>query len=297
MIIQCTDRQQWLEERRKSIGGSDAPVLFGESPWASPFSLWYEKVGLVEQSEDFEAMKPWLKWGQKMEKVILEAFIEETGRMAVLETPYAIQRHDELSFMHASIDAWQAKRGIAQLKNVSAYKKKDWLNGVPRRVEIQCQHEMFCSNTTLCSVAILINGSDFLWCDIERDNSFINDELIPKCRAFWQLVETETQPEVDAHPATEELLKHAHPQDNGEAVQLPIDYMHLHDELQELQQQQKETELRIREIKNRFRAELGDNTYGYLANGDHYSFKAQFKDAYTVKPSTSRVLRYHERKV
>ena len=38
-------REEWLERRRNTIGGSDAAGIVGLSSWASPFSVWAEKTG------------------------------------------------------------------------------------------------------------------------------------------------------------------------------------------------------------------------------------------------------------
>src|SRR5689334_22139628 len=42
---------EWHAERRKGIGGSDIPVLLGLSKYASPYSLWAEKIGQVPPDE------------------------------------------------------------------------------------------------------------------------------------------------------------------------------------------------------------------------------------------------------
>ncbi len=41
-----------LEARKQGIGGSDAPVVAGLSPWKSPLTLYYEKSGAMPVSED-----------------------------------------------------------------------------------------------------------------------------------------------------------------------------------------------------------------------------------------------------
>ena len=33
-------RKEWLKERRKSIGGSDAAAVIGMSRFASPYTVW-----------------------------------------------------------------------------------------------------------------------------------------------------------------------------------------------------------------------------------------------------------------
>ena len=50
-------RDAWLEERRKSIGGSDAPSIIGLNPWQSPYTVWADKLGKLPPKEDNEAMR------------------------------------------------------------------------------------------------------------------------------------------------------------------------------------------------------------------------------------------------
>ena len=46
-------REQWLEFRRKGIGGSDAASVLGISPFRTGVDLYYDKIGLpVEDGEE-----------------------------------------------------------------------------------------------------------------------------------------------------------------------------------------------------------------------------------------------------
>ena len=50
-------RDDWLEHRKKSIGGSDASAVAGLNPWTSPYSVWADKLGLLPPKEENEAMR------------------------------------------------------------------------------------------------------------------------------------------------------------------------------------------------------------------------------------------------
>ena len=39
------NREDWLEQRRHTIGGSDAAGIIGLSKWSSPVSVWADKTG------------------------------------------------------------------------------------------------------------------------------------------------------------------------------------------------------------------------------------------------------------
>ena len=43
-------REEWKEIRRQGLGGSDAGIVMGHSPWSSRLNLWKEKRGLLEET-------------------------------------------------------------------------------------------------------------------------------------------------------------------------------------------------------------------------------------------------------
>ena len=60
-LIECKNETDWLAERRKGIGASDAAVILGVSPFKTAYPLYAEKVGDVE-AEDLSGIER-IKWG------------------------------------------------------------------------------------------------------------------------------------------------------------------------------------------------------------------------------------------
>ena len=58
-LVKTTDitREQWLEYRRTGLGGSDAAVVMGLTPYRSKIELWADKTGRMPETEDNEAMR------------------------------------------------------------------------------------------------------------------------------------------------------------------------------------------------------------------------------------------------
>jgi len=70
------DRDAWLAERRKGIGGSDVAVVLGLTPWKTPAQLWDEKKGYaVDEEENFH-----MRRGRVLEPIAADLYAEETGR-------------------------------------------------------------------------------------------------------------------------------------------------------------------------------------------------------------------------
>lgn len=69
-------REEWLAERRKGIGGSDAAAIIGMNHYVTPYMLWADKTGQLPEQEDNEAMRQ----GRDLEQYVADRFIEATGK-------------------------------------------------------------------------------------------------------------------------------------------------------------------------------------------------------------------------
>ena len=79
------DRNEWLEYRKRGIGGSDAAAVAGLNPWKSPMAVWLEKTGRVEPEEPGEAAY----WGTVLEDVVAKEFSLRTGIKVRREMPFS----------------------------------------------------------------------------------------------------------------------------------------------------------------------------------------------------------------
>ena len=50
-LVQVENEEQWHEERKKAIGGSEIAAILGYNNYKSPYAVYAEKLGL---SEGFE---------------------------------------------------------------------------------------------------------------------------------------------------------------------------------------------------------------------------------------------------
>lgn len=69
------DRQAWLEERRKGIGGSDVAAVLGLNPYRTPIDLWKDKTGRAEETPQSESAY----WGSTLEEIVAKEFSARTG--------------------------------------------------------------------------------------------------------------------------------------------------------------------------------------------------------------------------
>lgn len=66
--------EEWLEYRKKGIGGSDASVVCGVNKYKSPIELWMEKTDQLQYSEAGEAAY----WGTRLEALVRDEFTKRT---------------------------------------------------------------------------------------------------------------------------------------------------------------------------------------------------------------------------
>ena len=91
-------REDWLEQRRHTIGGSDAAGIIGLSKWSSPVSVWADKTGRLPDKLDTEAMR----LGRDLEGYVARRWMEATGKK--VRRLNAMLYNELYPFAHADID-------------------------------------------------------------------------------------------------------------------------------------------------------------------------------------------------
>ncbi len=269
VIGHSDDRAEWLELRRQGIGGSDAAGVLGVSPWSSPVSVFADKV-IGEEDRDSEPMY----WGRTLEPVILQHYAQETERE--VQGDGRLLRSREFPCMQVTLDGLQVgpdgETGFLEVKNTRFHLK----DGVPEHYWIQMQHQFAVTGWRWGSFAVLVAGSEFYWCDVPRDDDFIDGTLIPAELDFWDRVKAGgPTPPADASDATLEALKRIYPKDDGETVALDGDLLLADAARQGFADIIKSTKEQLQGIDNRFKAAIGDATAGVLPNGRTYTWKAR----------------------
>lgn len=90
-------REAWLEERRKALGGSDMGAVLGLNQYRSAVSVWADKLGMIADQEDNEAMRI----GRDLEDYVASRFSEASG-LRVQRYNYLLR--DSTNHLSANID-------------------------------------------------------------------------------------------------------------------------------------------------------------------------------------------------
>lgn len=256
--IAYSDRQEWLTQRRRGIGGSDAAAILGLNPWASPFDVYLDKLGLSDPKPDTEAMRQ----GRDLEEYVARRFVEATGK-EVKKEPRILQ-HPEHEWMLANVDRLVVGENAGlECKTTSTLNIKPFRRGeYPPQYYVQCMHYMAVTGAERWYLAVLVLGREFHVFEIERDEDEIS-ALIEAERQFWfEHVIKKVPPAPDGKPATTEALKQMFPgRDDLEAVVLTDDEEKIERYL-ELQNKIKDLEKEAEKLKQEICLALGDAQIG-----------------------------------
>jgi len=181
-----------LRERRKGIGGSEASAALGLSRYKSPFQLYLEKTGEIDEYND----SPVLRRGTRFEPILREMYSEITGRPVVLAPTF---QSDVVPFMFVSPDGLAGDR---YLEIKTARNRHDWgepgTDEIPQEYLIQVQHGLFVTRLLVADVFVAFSLDDIELYEVHADPE-LQDMIIEGERAFWNQVETRTPPELTTY--------------------------------------------------------------------------------------------------
>ena len=151
-------RKEWLKERKKGIGGSDAATILGLNPYKDNIKLWEEKTGR-RQAEDISE-KEYVKYGTNAEDLLRELFKLDYPKYEVRHDENTIIKHPKYPFLFASLDGTlidkeTGEMGILEIKTTNilqSMQKEKWKEKIPDNYYCQVLHYL---NVTGYSFVIL----------------------------------------------------------------------------------------------------------------------------------------------
>ena len=265
IILASTDNmpyEDWLEWRKRGIGGSDASVVCGINKYKSPVELWMEKTNQFPYQEAGEAAY----WGTQLEALVRAEFTRRTGREVTFVNQ--LLQSGEHPFMLANLDGKCRHPNygacIFEAKTSSAYRESEWNDSIPDEYVLQLQHYMAVTGYMGAYIAVLIGGNSFKWKFIERDEELIS-MLIRLEAAFWDHVQSKTPPRLDGSEASAKFLSERFPNS------VPLSKIELPDTAADLVKQygaaREKVDLyteQMEEAENLLKEMLGDNESGSI---------------------------------
>jgi len=199
-------REDWLEYRKRGIGGSDAAAVLGVSRFKSPFAVYCDKTMDLP-----DVSSPVMEMGTRLEEYVAELFSRESGlKVARRNRTYTSKEHP---CMLANIDRWVVgdKAGL-ECKTTTKYSWHGWDEGdVPPEYYWQCMHYMAVLGLDHWYLAVLFrDNGEFRWYRMERDEALVK-QLIAEEEAFWERVLKRDPPPASGLDSETELINDLYP--------------------------------------------------------------------------------------
>ena len=189
-------QEEWLAERKKGIGGSDAAAVLGEK-YGCPRALFYDKTGVEPDYQHSEASLDLFARGHALEPLIAERFSQETG-WTVRRMPARVSQ--DKPWMRVNVDRIilsvdENGPGYLECKTANEHVFADMLaHGMPEHYVLQSQHGLAVTRWKWGAFAVLEPYTfNFLWFRFERNEKLIS-VIEREEEAFWGMVKAGTIP-------------------------------------------------------------------------------------------------------
>lgn len=177
---------QWHEFRRQGIGGSDAAIIMGISPFRTRLELWQEKLELIPPPIVNSSMQR----GVILEPVARRLYEQMTG----IDVVDVIRISKEYPWMFSSLDGISLDQKIIVEIKCTSRKNHDLAKNkkIPTYYMPQVQHQISVCGVDYCHY-FSFDGNDGVVVVVERDDKYIRD-LIEMEKEFYNCMIMLTEP-------------------------------------------------------------------------------------------------------
>lgn len=210
MILLPRTHEEWLQERKKGLGASDAGTIIGVNKWKSNVELWQEKVG-IREAEDI-SHKPYVQYGHDAEPHLRALFaLDHPELLVTYESPYKMIFSDELPFIFATPDGeleelGTGRKGGLEVKTTEIMNPRqwaEWKGRIPNQYYAQVCHQFLATGWDFVYLLAQIKWTtregekrkDIREYHIERHEVLEDIDLLKREEPkFWHHVQTKKEP-------------------------------------------------------------------------------------------------------
>ena len=260
------DKEEWLQNRRRGIGGSDIGAICGMNKYRTTLDVYLYKIGKGKEYEESEAAY----FGTIFEDMVAKEFSHRTGYK--VKKKNAILVHKDYPYMLANVDRLivgkvNGEKCGLECKTASEYTKKYWEGEeVPLSYMLQCQWYMLITGYKKWFIAVLIGGNKFLYKEIDRDEELIQN-IKDIAIDFWENNVLKLNPPVlDGSNSANDLLKEQYPEATKTTIKLDNSVLDKIERIEQLSEQIKELEEEKKTHENQIKDMLKDNETGIVGD-------------------------------
>ena len=243
------NREKFLVDRKKGIGGSDVASILGVSPFRTALEVYHDKTSpelyLDEPTEDMQR-------GVRVEKYILQEYAERNEVQLNTNIPTIVDQ--ECPFMRANIDAKVVGQNVVIEAKSTKAPISSWESGIPEYYKAQVAYYAMLTDAEYVEVPVLFSGWKYAcftyWRDVEYEAS-IKEAVIN----FWH---NHIVKNIPPKPTSPEELMAAYPKLEEKTIEADNNIREKVYLLQEAQAQRKKLEDQEKQLKSQIQGFMGD---------------------------------------
>ena len=243
-------KQAWLKERSKGIGGTDISAILGLNPWKTAYDVYLDKIGEAKPVEENMPMK----MGMLLEPIVAGLYEDVTQRK-LQECELIV--HPNYDFIRGTPDRLVENEDLGlEIKTLRTFDKfssksgstgwgEEYTDQIPQHYFLQVVWYMLLTERAAFDVAALAGGQEFRIYRVNRDKE-LEKMLIAKAEEFWRKsVLEKIPPEISANDDPANYYSNSFA---GAAVAMPED-IDIHNELVKVKGDTKALEVKEDKLK------------------------------------------------
>jgi putative phage-type endonuclease len=199
--------EDWLENRRKGLGGSEVAAVVGMNPYMNNVTLWELKTGRRERKDISD--KPCVQYGTQAERYLRGLFRLDFPQYRVEYVENNTWKNDRFPWAKASLDGWMydqdGRMGVLEIKTsemLGAAQWAKWRDQIPQNYFCQCLFYMAVVEADFCLLKAQLKTEREDMPRLQTRHYLINrddvqddiDYLMTKGAEFWGYVERDERP-------------------------------------------------------------------------------------------------------
>jgi putative phage-type endonuclease len=183
---QGTDK--WLAWRKQGITATEAASIMYPSKWGSPLSIYTDKLGLTNKSQDDS--EGFMEWGHRIEDLLVSKFMEQHTDFKDCTQGRLYQR----DWAKCSLDAQAFDAdGEPCIIECKTGQHEDKWDPIPERYYAQVQWQMYVTGIRKAYFSVLIQGHIWFERVVEYCPEYVS-KLLNKCFYVWDCVQRREAP-------------------------------------------------------------------------------------------------------
>lgn len=183
---QGTDK--WLEWRKQGITATEAASIMYPSKWGSPLSIYTDKLGLTQKSQDDS--DGFMEWGHRIEDLLVSKFMEQHKGFVCCTQGRLYQR----DWAKCSLDAQCFdEKGVPVIIECKTGQHEEKWDPIPERYYAQVQWQMYVTGIRRAFFSVLIQGHIWFEREVEYCPAYVK-QLKEKCFYVWDCIQRKQAP-------------------------------------------------------------------------------------------------------